>query len=188
MTAPQPDIIAAYRSGFVQRYHANPDMARFGQTLAAHQWGVAMLIRLLHPNPSAKLISAALTHDVGEMVAGDLALPFKQPHPALAEMHAAIEKDARDAITGFELALGADDKLWLKMCDALEAFLFTSFHAPALIAQPDWQDMGWDIRYCSISIGGDVEKLIDELVPTTVDYHDDDDDADPILQPARVAP
>ena len=33
-----------YRSGFVQRYAQNPEMAWIGQTDAHHQWGVTILM------------------------------------------------------------------------------------------------------------------------------------------------
>lgn len=116
------DIVKAYRSGLVQRYHQNPDLARIGQTNSAHQWGVALFILSLHPNPSANLVAAALTHDVGEIDVGDLSGPFKRREVEFANRHRDIETHARESIIGFlEPELTEDDHRWLDFCDKLEA-------------------------------------------------------------------
>lgn len=130
-----------YRSGMVQRYHSNPDLARFGQTNAAHQWGVAALILKLHPHPSRDLIVAALLHDVGELDTGDLASPFKRKYPEIAESHSAVEYVHRDETIGQPFPnLDDTETDWLRMCDSLEAFLFVKNHRPGILDSYGWPE------------------------------------------------
>ena len=65
-----------YHAGAVKRYHTvrvhNP------QDLAAHSWGVAMIISAISEEPpSANLLMAALTHDLAESETGDIPAPVK---------------------------------------------------------------------------------------------------------------
>jgi 5'-deoxynucleotidase YfbR-like HD superfamily hydrolase len=140
-----------YRSGLVQRYHSNPDLARFGQTNAAHQWGVAALILKLHPMPSRDLIVAALLHDVGEIDTGDLASPFKRKYPEIADCHSAIEYQHRDETIGPLLIpcfmqLDDTESDWLRMCDSLEAFLFAKNHRPDILDRDGWPEQVLQVR------------------------------------------
>lgn len=134
--------VKLYKSGFVQRWHQNPNMAHFGQTDAAHQWGVAALLLMLNPDASKQLIIACLTHDVGELDAGDLSGPFKQEYPELANQHAAIERKHRKAILGSieKLALNEKEHLWLDLCDRLEAALFVAQKSPHTLAKQGWPE------------------------------------------------
>jgi 5'-deoxynucleotidase YfbR-like HD superfamily hydrolase len=134
-----------YRSGLVQRYHSNPDLARFGQTNAQHQWGVAVLVLALHPRPSKNLIIAAVLHDVGEIDAGDLSRPFKREHPEFAAAHRSIEESFRDETIGVNLAssfggLTPTEKDWLKLCDNLESYLFALTFNRSVTETQHWID------------------------------------------------
>ena len=136
-----------YISGMVQRYHSNPDLARFGQTNAAHQWGVAALILKLHPNPSRDLIVAVLLHDVGEIDTGDLASPFKRKYPEIADCHSAIEYQHRDETIGQSFPELDDAEIeWLRICDSLEAFLFAKNHRPDILDRDGWPESVLEIR------------------------------------------
>jgi len=130
-----------YRSGMVQRYHSNPDFARFGQTNAAHQWGVVALIFALNPKPSIGLIKAAAFHDVGELVAGDLPQPFKAENPHIASLHRDAEHRHRDELTGFAWPeLTQTETAWLALCDRLEAYLFAVNHNETATRANGWPE------------------------------------------------
>lgn len=130
-----PDL---YLSGFVQRWHTHPTLARLGQTLAHHQWGVTTLIMSLHGRPSVRLIRAALWHDVGEIVYGDVPYSAKSGNPELAALLSEAESQAAFKITGYYNNLSESDNLWLAMCDRLEAYLYVKLVAPALLESEDW--------------------------------------------------
>lgn len=131
-------MMKQWLSGFTQRFHTNPHLARYGQTNAQHQWGVATLILALHPNPSRALIIEALEHDMGEAVAGDLPGPFKVSNPGFANFHRVVEYNARCEITGRGRPLLTDDEYeWLKACDMLEACLFAKHHG---VWSNGWQE------------------------------------------------
>jgi len=139
-------LFELWRSGLVRRWHCNPDLAHTGQSNAAHQWGVAMIILAQHPNPSAALIRAALCHDVGEMVVGDLPYPFKKANPDFAARHRDFEDMARVNLVGaFDLT--ETDWRWLKYADAHEAILWMRQHRPELESRADWAEQVKQTRY-----------------------------------------
>lgn len=107
--------------GHVQRCHNLPHHGEY--SVAAHSWHVAILLMVLHPNPSKELLLAALTHDVAERWTGDVPAPAKWASPKL--------KDHLDALEGgIEIALGiasqltTEEQRWLKACDLLELELW----------------------------------------------------------------
>lgn len=146
--------VKIYRSGLVRRWHQNPEMSQFDQNDAAHQWGCAMLLLILHPSPSNDLLIYVLTHDVGEIDAGDLANPSKNRQPQLSEMLREFESRSRAETLGVRLETRqhlkdyADDWLWL--VDKLEAVLFMLTFHPQLA-----QSRGWP---------GHIEEVIEKAV------------------------
>jgi 5'-deoxynucleotidase YfbR-like HD superfamily hydrolase len=159
--------VKLYRSGLVQRYHQNPEIARFGQTNAAHQWGVAMLVKILDPNASANLIITALTHDVGEIDVGDLAGPFKRKEPAFTDQHETIEERYRNDTLGIlspdELTI--EEGLLLDICDKLEAILFVRIYRADISFTRGWPELIKAVIRDATALGVDdkVKELIDDV-------------------------
>lgn len=90
-------------------------------TVGQHSYDVLSIILLLHPNPSAQLIKAALWHDVPERWTGDSPAPIKWRNPILREQLAKEEKvitDHFDLPSEHDLPLA--EKAWLKGADMLE--------------------------------------------------------------------
>ncbi len=137
MTSP----LDLWRSGLVQRWHANPDLAWTGQTLAAHQWGCAVLLKQLFPLASGDALFATLTHDIGEMIVGDLPAPFKNANPVMAAQHAAFEKIQADKIRGSNISLTSAETDRLKLVDMLEAYLWVAQKNPAILDKDGWPEM-----------------------------------------------
>ena len=134
-----------YQSGFVRRFHTHPTLGARGQTTGHHQWGVAAIILGLHPNPSRELLSAALTHDVGEFVTGDRPYPFKRLYPEAEAFVSGYEAAARDDMIGpahvwINARLSDRDRIWLDMADKLECWLYVATVEPALLKARDWGD------------------------------------------------
>jgi 5'-deoxynucleotidase YfbR-like HD superfamily hydrolase len=157
---------ALYLSSFVRRWHTDARLAPTGQTLGHHQWGVAVLILTLHPNPSRSLILAALTHDAGELLTGDLPYAFKKMHPEEAEHVEQVGDYARDDLLGFFLRLDDTEQEWLEMCDRLESVLYVSVHDPDRLRQEDWKKVRNQIEGWAFGLGvaGPVVALLKESV------------------------
>lgn len=129
-TAHQISLAPLWLSGSVRRWHCNPALANTHQTNADHQGRCVLLLLALHPAPSVDLIRAVASHDVGEMMVGDLPGPFKHEFPALAATHAQIERDRREQITGWPQELSAADAAWLALVDQLDAHCWCLTAAP----------------------------------------------------------
>jgi 5'-deoxynucleotidase len=135
-------LAQVYMAGGVQRYHANPGMARLGQTTADHQGRCVQLLLALHPAPSVALIRAVAHHDLGERWAGDLPAPFKQAQPEIAAAQAEAEQEFAARAMGWPVLddLSREDLRWLALIDKLEACAFMRGHAPYQADRDGWPD------------------------------------------------
>lgn len=110
-------------SGDVRRWHTVPAVQ---QNVAEHSWGVATILALYHPHPSADLLRAALLHDCHEKEFGDIPSPTKRSVPELVEHEEAYELLWFDKLglgSPYDFLLMADFA-WLDWADKLEAYLF----------------------------------------------------------------
>ena len=162
-------LAQVYMAGGVQRYHANPGMARLGQTNADHQGRCVHLLLALHPDPSVALIRAVALHDLGERWAGDLPAPFKKAQPEIAAAHAEAEQEFADRVMGWRVLddLSREDLRWLKLVDGLEAWAFMRGHAPGQAERDGWPDarkvlvaLAWA---CGPAVAGAVQQFLDDL-------------------------
>ena len=135
----RPNLAAVLQSGYCTRWHANPSLAHIRETLAEHHGRVAQIICGLHPNPSANLLKAALHHDCGEMVVGDLPWPFKQRNAAIADAHAEIEAQVLEEL-GLAVEIDPRERKWLKLADRLAAVMHVAHVAPDLLRRDGWPD------------------------------------------------
>jgi len=142
-----------HRSGFVQRYHSNPDLAWTGQTNGQHQWGVAVLLLQLFPDTSMTALREALLHDAGEMGAADVSAPAKRRHPQLAVAAAAAEAIERRALGVPEADLLMMERDRIKLCDSLEAYLYVSVRAPWVLDGDGWPEMRARIMQDAAALG-----------------------------------
>ena len=126
-----------YRSGGVTRWHARPEVTA-PQTDADHHGRVAQIMLYFWPNVRREMIYAALHHDCGELLAGDVPYQAKQETPELAILLGGLERHARDdmGITPTDITPG--EHRMLKFCDRLEAYTFIAMHHPHLLSNADW--------------------------------------------------
>lgn len=115
--------IAHWLSGRVRRFHTSD--TGIEQNNADHSWGVAMLVDLLYPEAPAHLLRAAIRHDMGEAVVGDIAATAKWSHPELADVSRQIEAARLEFLYGETRVeampfLTAEERTILKSCDMLE--------------------------------------------------------------------
>lgn len=119
MSAPKLSLESVFIAGGVSRFHLYP----FRQSVAAHSWGVAMILYRTVKNPSPELIKAALAHDLGEIVTGDIPAPAKWRNPELKHVMEDMEEKAIAAM-GLETDLSSDELYRLKNADMLEGMRF----------------------------------------------------------------
>ncbi len=111
-----------YAAGRVTRYHTSDVPA---QSLASHSWGVALIVAIVYPNqkPPARLLLAALTHDLAESVTGDIPAPMKwksqRLREALREQEAIFEIDK-----GIAFGLTTKEQAILEWSDFFELCLY----------------------------------------------------------------
>lgn len=126
-----------YQSGGVTRWHARPEVTAT-QTLADHHGRVAQIMLYFWPNVRRELIYAALHHDCGELVVGDVPYPAKQAMPDLAKMLGDVEEQARADMGVTPADITSGEYRMLKFCDRLEAYTFIAMHHPHLLSNADW--------------------------------------------------
>ena len=160
-------LAQVYMAGGVQRYHANPGMARLGQTNADHQGRCVHLLLALHPDPSVALIRAVALHDLGERWAGDLPAHFKDAQPDIAAIHAALEQDFAERAMGWDALdrLTRDEKDWLRLIDKLEAWAFMRCHAPGEADRDGWPEA----RRACIALAQWISPVVGETVLVFLD-------------------
>jgi hypothetical protein len=151
---PVVGINPIYKSGSVTRWHANPDVP--AQTLADHHGRVAQIICYFFPAASASLLYAALHHDCGELMVGDVPSPAKQDEQLAQFLH------LREAIARQEMGIDVIDHHdpRLTFADKLEAYTYVALTRPDLMGQTQWvtalSDLGQMAEALNVS-----DRLVD---------------------------
>lgn len=111
------------KMGQVKRWHTVPDVS---QTTAEHSWGVALFITLYHPCPPARLLRAAILHDLHESEFGDIPSHIKEKYPYLVQIEEAEEQlfFRNQGIDNPYDELNDNELKWLKIADMSEAVSF----------------------------------------------------------------
>lgn len=116
------EILSLRASGHVKRWHTIRTLTQ--QTVAEHSGQALTLLLMLHPNPSLDLIKATLWHDSAERVVGDVPAPALRANPTFKREYLRAEEMAvLDNHPSAMIRLTAEEDLWLKAVDRLEAFL-----------------------------------------------------------------
>lgn len=131
-----------FRTGLTRRWHRNPDVCHTNDPIGGHAGRVARLIALLHPYPTRYLLIAALAHDDGEGVVGDVAKPDKDSDPDFAEAVERRESKARSALWGGDPLdnLDAHEMRWLKFADRLDALQWAQHYTPHALRGDGWPE------------------------------------------------
>jgi len=118
----------AYEGADVHRFHTRPGIRP--NTDGQHSWGVALLVWLLTGDtPRAEVLLAALTHDLGEHVVGDVPRPTKI-FLGLGNSLDRLEDGARAkyGLDFHELLTPAEARV-LKLADMLDGLLWCAREA-----------------------------------------------------------
>ncbi len=114
-------IYAVWRASHVDRWHTNPEIIVRDQ-LNGHSGRVAVLMPNLWPDIPAEAIKAALLHDSGEGMVGDVPGPTKTAFPDLAAELRFAEKAALDHM-GIRYSISDEWLERINLCDKLDAIL-----------------------------------------------------------------
>jgi len=128
-----------FRAGFVRRWHTNPDLAHTCDRIDGHSARVARIIIALHPDPSLALVKAALIHDDGESVTGDVPMTAKRGR-LKTELDATEGAAARDLWGDALPMLSGDDHAWLRFADRLDAYMWAEHHAHHVLDRDGWPE------------------------------------------------
>lgn len=159
------DLNQIFRAGRVRRWHANSDLSWTDDYVDGHQGRVARIILALCPDPSATLIAAALTHDDGEWMFGDIPAPGKAAMtPMFRHALNQAESDARQAVWGDKSpsALTEKEYAWLRLADRLDGYMWCLFTMPDVTLRAEWQDAkrGIEALAASLDCVEDVTRVI----------------------------
>lgn len=110
--------------GNVRRWHTCPTIST--QTVAAHSWGVAMLVRYItHPDAlTTTLLLHALEHDLAEVQTGDIPYCAKVQFPDLKAASLAAEATINSNLDIMTVPLSPTEETIIKVCDMLELMQF----------------------------------------------------------------
>jgi hypothetical protein len=120
--SPGRRVWRAFHAGQVKRWHTHGYLIRT-QDIAQHSNGVVQVIVLLHPDPSARLLKAAVMHDFGELKTGDMPRWAKKEVPTIELALEKLEQGQRQKY-GVDYPLGEEEQRWLAGADLMDAWLF----------------------------------------------------------------
>lgn len=107
--------------GAVERCHTVRHHGSY--SVAAHSWGVAVMMYILWPQDFPHLVPYCLFHDVPEAWVGDVPAPTKFYDPAVKQACDAMEAKIFERLNlPDDAKLTELDRLKLKMCDSLELY------------------------------------------------------------------
>lgn len=158
------EILDAFNSGRVRRWHTNPALSWTSDYNDGHQGRVAQYLLMLHPSPTLDLIRAALIHDAGEWAIGDVNALVKARYPDWQAWIAMIEEDEIEAIFGTFPDLSPQDARWLKFADRLDAWIWARHHR-APMDRDGWPAaMRWlHAEACVLGVDGEWDNLLRAL-------------------------
>ena len=133
MTKANPQVVP-WLAGFTHRWHTHPNLSVTADRTDGHSARVAILVLLMKPDASAALLRTAITHDLGEAVAGgDVSYPFKQAFP---DINQKLEQMEALALAGMGLTLPdltEEETRIFNLCDRLDAYLWALHHIPLIV-------------------------------------------------------
>lgn len=130
-------MLKAWCATFVRRWHSNPLLADTIDPNGHHQHRCTILLLLFWPDSSRGAIIDCLTHDQGEIDAGDMPHPAKRKYPDLRNILDTIETES---ITeqGFDFLVTAEEIDRRKFVDYLDAYIWMLKNKPNMRRLPTW--------------------------------------------------
>lgn len=121
-------------AGFTQRWHIHPNLAETNDRVDGHSNRVAVLVLKFMPDAPVELLRAAVLHDLGEAMVGDISYPVKMANPDILETTEKLEKFALEEM-GFKYPdLDPGLVKILNLADRVDAYLWALHHKPHVVA------------------------------------------------------
>lgn len=143
-----------FHAGLTRRWHTSAHLSGTCDRLDGHQGRVARIILALWPDASRDLLIAALTHDDGESVTGDIPATYPK-----SDRHKVAEVFARKDIWGSGMpCLSYADGQRLHLADKLDAYQWAYHHAPHIMGKPEWCEAWAQIETMAAGLGVEVGR------------------------------
>jgi hypothetical protein len=143
-----------FHAGLTRRWHTNAHLNGTCDRLDGHQARVARIILALWPDASRELLIAAMTHDDGEWITGDIPATFGKTAD-----QASYEAAAYITIWGNKLPrLSEEDWTKLHLADKLDAYKWAQHHAPQIMEDAEWRDAWAQIEAMAAGLGVEAER------------------------------
>ena len=155
-----------WKAGFTRRWHVHSNLSYTHDRVDGHSARVAILIMKLFPDASSDLVKAAVLHDLGEGMVGDLPYPTKMAHPELNDVLERLEAFAIEEMGLKMPELHEQEKQILALCDRVDAYLWAIHHERELVMQhPQWMKYKGDILTRAREFGVEipVNKMMQEV-------------------------
>ena len=110
-------------AGRIRRLHIRP-MNGEEQSVAAHTWGVAMILLDLFPEVSKETLVFALRHDVAEVCTGDVPANVKWANPELESTLEWMESEFLKKMGWPDTVPSAYDEFAIKVADRVELIFY----------------------------------------------------------------
>lgn len=158
------NILKAWVAGFVRRWHSNIHLVDTTDYDSGHQQRCTIMLLLFWPDASRASIIDTLTHDQGEVDAGDVSHPTKRKHPPLREILQLIEDES---IRGQGFPVGEVDELELarrKFLDLLDSYVWMLRHKPQLRAKVEWEEQREQLQKqaCDLGVYNRLNELLED--------------------------
>lgn len=114
-------ILAVRRSGNVKRFHTMPLIGE--QTVAAHSWNVLVILLEICPNPTTRLLRAAVYHDAAEYATGDSPSQAKRRDHRLKTILDELETKVYEEMD-IDMSLTPAERMFIKVADLLEMLFY----------------------------------------------------------------
>lgn len=156
-------MLKSWCATFVRRWHSNPLLSDTYDPDGHHQHRCTILLLHLWPYSTREAIIDCLTHDQGEIDAGDMPHPAKTKHPELRDILVEIEDESL-VEQGFGKEINSIDWDRRKFVDYLDAYIWMLKNKPRMRKLPTWKDhrttlLSWA---SSLEVGIKVQTLLED--------------------------
>jgi len=146
-------VLKAWHATLVRRWHTQPELVHTHDPDGHHQHRCTILLLCFWPDSSRDSIIDTLTHDQGEIDAGDMAGPAKQKHPTIRQLLQDVEDESIES-QGLNLCDPSELEIRRrKFVDCLDSYLWMRSYKSAMALKPAWANQfEWLIKE-SIELG-----------------------------------
>ncbi len=133
------NILKAWNAGMVKRWHCNPQLCDSNDYDSGHQQRCTILLLLFWPDATREQIIDMLTHDQGEIDAGDMSYVVKRKHPEFSSQLQVIEVESIQNQGLPVFVLDPEDYAKRKWLDMLDSYMWMLRNKPTMRHKKEWE-------------------------------------------------